>query len=96
MFEIHNKFGQYIGYSTTCEIETAQAMRAQQLAEKSLILPIIPNSDKDIVLTYFSDDNFDHIVDSQEGSAAINTSHLVAFQEKNGNCHYESKLPIID
>ena len=30
----------------------AQAMRAQQLATKSSILPVTPNSDKDIILMY--------------------------------------------
>ena len=44
--EIYYKFGQCINYNTTCEIETAQAMRAQQLTEKSSVLPKILNSDK--------------------------------------------------
>ena len=60
--EINIKFGHFINYNTTCEIETAQAKRAQQLGEKSSVSPIIPNSDKDIVLTYFWVDNFDHII----------------------------------
>ena len=94
--EINNKLSHCINYNTTCEIETAQTMRAQQLSEKSSILPIIPNSDKDIVLTYFWADNFDHIIDKQAGRGAINTMHLVAFQEKNNNCHYESNLPAIE
>ena len=90
--EINNKFGQCINYNTTCEIETAQAMRAQQLTEKSLILPKILNSDKNIVLMYFWADNFDHIVDNQAGGGAINTTHLVAFEQKNDNCHHKSNL----
>ena len=40
-------------------------------------------------------DNFDHIFDNQAGGGAINTTHLVAFQEKNDNCHYEPNLPTI-
>ena len=68
-----NKLCHCINFNTTCKIETAQAMRAQQLAEKRSILPIIQNSDKDIVLTYFWADNFDHIVDNQAGGGAINT-----------------------
>ena len=71
--------GHCINYNTTCEFETIQAMRAQQLAEKSSVLLIIPNSDKDIVLTYFWADNFDYIVDNQAGGGAINTTYLVAF-----------------
>ena len=44
--EINNKLRHCINHNSTCETETAQAMRAQQLAEKSSILPVIPNSDK--------------------------------------------------
>ena len=51
------------------------------------------NSDKYIVLTYFWAANFDHILDNQAVGGAINTTHLVAFQERNNNCHYESNLP---
>ena len=49
--EINNKLGHCI--NTTRENEMAHAIRAQHLAEKSSILPIIPNSDKDTILTYF-------------------------------------------
>ena len=56
--EVNNKLGHCINCNTTCETETAQAMRAQQLAEKSSILAIIANSDKDIVLTYFWDNKW--------------------------------------
>ena len=92
---INNKLGYCINYNTTCEMETTQAMGAQQLAAKSSILPIITNSDKLIVLPYFWEDNFDHIVDHQARSGAINTMDLVVYLEKNGNCHYESNLPTI-
>ena len=88
--EINNKLSHCISYNTS---ETAQAMRAQQLAEKSSILSVISNSDKDIVLTYLWADKFDHIVDNQTGRGSVNTTHLVAFQEKNGTYHYESNLP---
>ena len=96
MVEINNKLGHCINYSTTCEIETTQVVRQQQLPEKSSILTIIPNSDKDIVLTYLWAHNFDHIIDNQAGGGAINTTHLVAFQVKNVNCHYDSNLPTIE
>ena len=66
------------------------------MLKNSSILPIIPNSDKGIVLTYFRADNFYHIVDSQARGGSINTKHLVAFQEKNDNCHYESNVPTIE
>ena len=51
--EINNKLGHCINYNTACDTGTGQAMKAQQLAEKTSILPTIPNSDKNIVLTYF-------------------------------------------
>ena len=84
---INNKLGYCINYNTTCEMETTQAIGAQQLAAKSLILPIITNS--------FWEDNFDHIADHQARSGAINTMDLVVYLEKNDNCHYESDLPTI-
>ena len=90
---IDNKLGHCINYNTTCETETAHAKRAQQLDEKSSILPIIQTVIKRIVLTYFWAANFDHILDNQAGGSAINTTHLIAFQERNNNCHYESNLP---
>ena len=80
--EINNKLGHCMNCNTASEIETAQAMRAQQLTEKSSILPIIPNSDKDIVLTYFWANNFDHIVDNQAGGGASNTMHLVSISRE--------------
>ena len=84
---INNKLSYCINYNTTCEMETTQAIGAQQLAAKSLILPIITNS--------FWEDNFDHIADHQARSGAINTMDLVVYLEKNDNCHYESDLPTI-
>ena len=71
-------------------------MRAQQLTEKSSILPIIPNSDKDIVLTYFWANNFDHIVDNQAGGGAINTMHLVSISREKRQFYYDSNLPTIE
>ena len=43
--EINKKLRHCINHNSTCETETAQAMRAQH-AEKSSILPVIPDSDK--------------------------------------------------
>ena len=92
---INKKLGYCINYNTTREMETTQAMRAQQLAAKSSIFSIIANSDKIIVLPYFWEDKFDHIVDHQARSGPINTMDLVVYLEKNDNCHYESNLPTI-
>ena len=92
---INKKLGYCKNYNTTREMETTQAMRAQQLAAKSSIFSIITNSDKIIVLPYFWEDKFDHIVDHQARSGPINTMDLVVYLEKNDNCHYESNLPTI-
>ena len=92
---INKKLGYFKNYNTTREMETTQAMRVQQLAAKSSIFSIIANSDKIIVLPYFWEDKFDHIVDHQARSGPINTMDLVVYLEKNDNCHYESNLPTI-
>ena len=92
---INKKLGYCKNYNTTREMETTQAMRAQQLAAKSSIFSIIANSDKIIVLPYFWEDKFDHIVEHQARSGPINTMDLVVYLEKNDNCHYESNLPTI-
>ena len=40
----------------------------------------------DVVVTVFWADNFDCIVETQAGGGAINSTHLVAFQEKTLQC----------
>ena len=56
------------------------------MAETISLLPIKPRNDKGTVLTYFWVDNFDINVETQTGGGAINSTHLVAFQEDNENC----------
>ena len=47
------------------------------------ILPHLPQPEK-IILTTFWVDNFDTTIDKQCGAGAVNTTHLVAFQESAG------------
>ena len=73
----------HISYDLTCDIETAEAVKAQKIAERSSALPLKPISETDVVLSYFWVDNFDVNVEKQSGGGAVNTTHLVAFQEKS-------------
>ena len=79
--EINHKLGHCISYPLTCEIETAQARVAQIMAESSSILPLKPNYERDKIITYFWVDNFDVNIERQTGGGAVNSTHLVAFQE---------------
>ena len=40
--EILNRLGHCLDYNTTCEIESAQAIKAQKLSQNSLSLPLLP------------------------------------------------------
>ena len=51
--DIVNRFGHCINYKTTCEIETAQAVKAQALSERSSALPLVPIEQSSFVLTVF-------------------------------------------
>ena len=50
------------------------------------MLPRKPNGVDDVVVTVFWAGNFDCIVETQAGGGAINSTHLVAFQEKILQC----------
>ena len=63
------------------EIQTVQAQKALTLAEASSFLPLKPAKESDVVFTFYWVHNFDVIVEKQAGGGAINTTHLVAFQE---------------
>ena len=82
--DIIHKLGHCISYNNTCEIEAAQAEIAIKVSqENSSILPLKPKSPNDTVLTHFWVDNFDVLVDKIGGGGAINTTHLVAYQEES-------------
>ena len=80
--EVLNHPGHSISYTDVCDIETAQAQKAQVLATNSKSLPVKPATPEDTILTFFWVDNFDMMnVEKVGGAGAINTTHLVAFQE---------------
>ena len=84
--KIAHRFGHSISYNTVCEIETEQAMKAQELSSRVSVLPIIPQSDDEYALTYFWVDNFDIKFDKTSGAGSVHTTHLAAFQEINDGC----------
>ena len=83
--QILHRLGSCIDYNFVCEIKTAQAETAQILAIESGALPLKPASRTETVLTYFWVDNFDMKLDTQTGKGALNSTHLVAFQEESQN-----------
>ena len=60
-------------------------MKTRKLVNISLTLPLLPSVDNDALYTYFWVNNFDHIVEKVAGGGAVNTTHLMAFQELNSN-----------
>ena len=92
--EITHKLGHCIDYNLTCEIETAQAKKVQQLADHTNILPLKPKFEKSPALTYFWVDNFDVKVDAATGGGSVNTTHLMAFQEQSGDTEYIVNEPV--
>ena len=51
--DIASRLGHCINYKTTCEIETAQAAKAQALSDRSSALPLVPIEQSLFVLTVF-------------------------------------------
>ena len=95
VIDVVNKLGHCIDYSTTCEIETSQAVKAQKLANFSSTLPLLLLADRDTLDKYFEVVNFDHIIESAAGGGAVNTTHLIAFQEPNSNLQVnETKISV--
>ena len=83
--QILHRLGHCIDYNFVCEIETAQAETAQMLATESGALPLKPASRTETVLAYFWVDNFNTNLETQTGKGALNSTHLVAFQEEFQN-----------
>ena len=75
--------GHLISYYLACEIDTAQALKSQKLSEMSTSVTLKPKMDNDVVLTNFWVDNFDINVDTPTAGGAINSTHLLAFQEES-------------
>ena len=72
-----------MNYNITCEIETAQAVKAQALFQRSSALPLVPTEQSSFVLTLFWVDNFDIKVESLTGKNSINITHPVAYEEES-------------
>ena len=83
--QLANRFGHSISYDKVCDIELAQALKAQTLAEENTGLPLKPATESDTVLTVFWVDNFDMNVETQTGGGAINITTMMAFQEVSEN-----------
>ena len=88
--EIVSKLGHCLTYNTTCEAETAFAVKAQQLLSNSF-LPLRPINEYDCVLTVFWVDNFDIKVEKQTGSTFVNATRMIAFQERREISLQENK-----
>ena len=81
LVQIMNKLGCSISYNKVCEIETSLAELTIHKSEEFNVLPILPDGEE-VVLTYFWVDNFDVELEKQiERSGAVNTTHLISFQE---------------
>ena len=83
--QILHRLGHCVDYNFVCEIETAQAETAQMLVTESGALLLKPASGTETILTYFWVDNFDMNLETQTGEGALNSTHLVAFQEESQN-----------
>ena len=79
--QITHNLGHSISYPLTCDILTGQAQVVQECQSKNNILPLQPKSAGDVLLTWFWVDNNDAVVERPEGGGAINTTHMMAFQE---------------
>ena len=53
-------------YDKTCQIDTAQAIKTQKLANDEAILPFKPKDETCVVLTFFWADNFDVTIESKK------------------------------
>ena len=82
MVQIVNRLGCCLTYNTTCEAETAFTVNAQQLLS-NYFLPLRPINEYDYVLTVFWVDKFGIKVEKQIGSTFVNTTHMIAFQERS-------------
>ena len=85
VIQILNKLEHCISYDLICEIETSQAQVSLMEEENKSILPILPTANDDIIITYVWVDNFDKIIESMTGGGAVNSTHMIAFQEKSNS-----------
>lgn len=91
---ITNKFGHCMSYDRCCEIESALSEASIARSKETNILPIAPNGPAEVVLTVFWVDNFDVKVEKAEGGGAVNTTHLMAFQEQEHHSLQDQHVPV--
>ena len=69
-----------MSYDHILDIETAQAQKAQQLANEASHLPLTPAQPEDSVTTFFWVDHFDKNIEAESGGCAVNITTMMAFQ----------------
>ena len=79
--QLTNRLGNCMSYDRVLDIETAQAQKAQQLANEASYLPLTPAEPEDSVTTIFWVDNFDKNIEAESGVYAVNITTMMAFQE---------------
>ena len=67
-----------MSYDRVLDIETAQAQKAQQLANEASYLPLTPAQPEDSVTTIFY---FDKNIEAESGGCDVNITTMMAFQE---------------
>ena len=80
--QIINELGHCIDYSLMYNTGAGLAQSAQLQATQISILPVKPSNQGETVITAFWLENFDMDVESATGGGAINTTHMVVFQEE--------------
>ncbi len=70
-------------YNMVCEIETAHANANHEISKVSGTLPLKPLADNRLVMTFFWADNFDLNLETSSGHGAINSTHMIAFEEES-------------
>ncbi|KAG1711251.1 hypothetical protein GQR58_002553 [Nymphon striatum] len=88
-----NKFGHCMAYDLCCEIETSLSEASVAKSKETSLLPIVPEGSQ-TVLTVFWVDNFDVIVEKNLGGGAVNTTHLMAFQEQAHHAKQDIYIPV--
>ena len=85
VIDVLNNLGHCIDYDKTCQIETCTSNKNSKIANDETVLLFKPRDETCIVPTFFGVDDFDVTIESQKGGGSVNTKHLIAFQETDGN-----------
>ena len=90
---VANKFGHCMSYDLCCEAETSLSEASIAKSKKMIILSIRPEGSQ-IALNVFWEDNFDVRVEKTLGGGAVNTTHLMAFQEQAHHNKQDLHVPV--